>query len=47
MYWPGGDRHRGGVNLACGSCRERWKACRKLFWPVGPGEKERSERQIR
>ncbi len=26
MYWPGGVRHRGGVNLVCGSCRERWKA---------------------
>jgi hypothetical protein len=26
MYWPGGVRHRGGVNLICGSCRERWKA---------------------
>jgi hypothetical protein len=25
MYWPGGVRHRGGVNLICGSCRERWK----------------------
>ena len=26
MYWPGGVRHRGGVNLICGSRRERWKA---------------------
>ena len=26
MYWPGGVRHRGGVNLICGSPRERWKA---------------------
>jgi hypothetical protein len=26
MYWPGGVRHRGGVNLICGSCGERWKA---------------------
>jgi len=26
MYWPGGVRRRGGVNLICGSCRERWKA---------------------
>ncbi len=26
MYWPGGVRHRDGVNLICGSCRERWKA---------------------
>jgi hypothetical protein len=26
MYWPGGVRHRGGVNLLCGSSRERWKA---------------------
>jgi hypothetical protein len=26
MYWPGGVRHRGGVNLLCGSRRERWKA---------------------
>jgi hypothetical protein len=25
MYWPGGVRHRGGVNLICGSRRERWK----------------------
>jgi hypothetical protein len=25
MYWLGGVRHRGGVNLICGSCRERWK----------------------
>jgi hypothetical protein len=26
MYWPGGVRHRGGVNPVCGSHRERWKA---------------------
>jgi hypothetical protein len=26
MYWPGGVRHRGGVNLTCGFRRERWKA---------------------
>jgi hypothetical protein len=26
MYWPGGVRHRGDVNLTCGSRRERWKA---------------------
>ena len=25
MYWPGGVRHRGGVNPVCGSYRERWK----------------------
>ena len=25
MYWPGGVRHRGGVNLICGSRGERWK----------------------
>ncbi len=24
-YWPGGVRHRGGVNPICGSHRERWK----------------------
>ena len=24
MYWPGGVRHRGGVNPVCGSHRERW-----------------------
>src|SRR5438093_238003 len=26
MYWPGGVRHRGGVNLLCGFRRERGKA---------------------
>ena len=25
MYWPGGVRHRGGVNSICGFHRERWK----------------------
>ena len=37
MYWPGGVRHRGGVNLICGSCRERWKAgaVMALAWLAG------------
>jgi len=37
MYWPGGVRHRGGVNLICGSCRERWKADadNALAWLAG------------
>src|SRR6266508_2189489 len=26
MYWPGGVRHRGGVNVVCGFRRERGKA---------------------
>ena len=26
MYWPGGVRHRGGMNLVCGFRRERGKA---------------------
>jgi hypothetical protein len=26
MYWPGGVRHRGGVNLICGLRRERRNA---------------------
>jgi hypothetical protein len=37
MYWPGGVRHRGGVNLICGSCRERWKvgADKVSVWLAG------------
>ena len=26
MYWPGGARRRGGVNVVCGFRRERGKA---------------------
>ena len=26
MYWPGGVRHKGGVNVVCGFRRERGKA---------------------
>jgi hypothetical protein len=26
MYWPGGVRRRGGVNVVCGFRRERGKA---------------------
>jgi len=25
MYWPGGVRHKGGVNVVCGFRRERGK----------------------
>ena len=46
MYWPGGVRHRGGVNLFCGSRRERWKAGEDMAGVV-PGEREHLERQIR
>lgn len=37
MYWPGGVRHRGAVNLICGSCRERWKVGADTFsvWLAG------------
>lgn len=47
MYWPGGVRHRGGVNLTCGFRRERWKArpdtvARRA---VAGGERERPKRQ--
>ena len=47
MYWPGGVRRRGGVNVVCGFRRERGKASvdtrpgRRSGWR----KRERAERQ--
>jgi hypothetical protein len=48
MYWPGGVRHIGGVNLICGFRRERGKAGGDMFQVLhGLDDRERPERQIR
>ncbi len=48
MYWPGGVRHRGGVNLLCGFRRERWKAGEDKIWPRKRlGDREYLKRQNR
>ena len=48
MYWPGGVRHRGGVNPVCGSRGERGKAGEDMV-PVlvGRDDRECSKRRIR
>jgi hypothetical protein len=37
MYWPGGVRHRGGMNLVCGFRRERGKASADTVLPGWSG----------
>jgi hypothetical protein len=40
VYWPGGARHRGGVNPACGFCAERGKAHADAAARQAAGERE-------
>jgi hypothetical protein len=42
MYWPGGVRHKGGVNVVCGFRRERGKAgVDNVLADVRRGKRER------
>ena len=45
MYWPGGVRHRGGMNLVCGFRRERGKANADTVPCGSAGERESFGRQ--
>jgi hypothetical protein len=46
MYWPGGVRHKDGVNVVCGFRRERGKAgVDRVLVEVWAGQEGASERQ--